>query len=74
MGRGGAAVKVRDFVGRRVRLLQRVETRCGDVFDVGDVLTVESVWRGRLTLRPGPDDARKGIRHLHRDLVEVQGA
>lgn len=62
-----SAERAKDLVGRRVRLLQRVETRGGDIWDENEVLTVESTWRGRFTLRAcDPEDGRKGIRHARR--------
>lgn len=43
-----------EWVDRSVRLLKRMETKGGAVFDKGEVMVVTSHWRGRLSLcRPG---------------------
>jgi hypothetical protein len=43
-----------EWVGCSVKLLKRMATKGGAVFDKGEVMVVTSHWRGRLSLcRPG---------------------
>jgi hypothetical protein len=43
-------LKVKDYIGRTVRLLRNLETQGGARFAAGEVLRVSSVHRGRLAL------------------------
>ena len=43
-------MKQREWVSRKVELLRDIETKGGEKFRAGEILTVGSVHRGRLTL------------------------
>ncbi len=63
-------MKVRDYVGRRVRLRAPFETRGGASYAVGEEFVVNGIgWAWRLNLCR--DNHRVLIRNIHRDSVEV---
>lgn len=70
--------KLRDFIGRRARLLATIETRGGDLYRRGTEVVIVGVWRGRFTLGttedPKPGYARRIlVRHVSRYAVKVLG-
>lgn len=62
-------MKLRDYLGRSVRLRRSIETRNGNRFAGGDVLKVTSYWRGKFTLED-PKNFRRVIRQV--DPAEVK--
>ena len=69
-------IKMNDWIGRTVRLLEDIQTRGNTTFKKGELLVVETHWRGKLTLLdPAGSDVycqgRRGISHVERELVEV---
>lgn len=69
-------MSVKDILGRRAKLLHKIERRDGVVLRKGRVFKVYSTWRGRYTLvyvekpRPGMGP-RVAISHLDRGSFEV---
>lgn len=70
-------MKLRDYVGRLVRLQRRCTTNGGDTWDEGEVVRVVGTWRSGVSVEPpDPDpyeDARRGISQLHRSMVRLVG-
>lgn len=67
---------VKDLVGRRAKLLRKIETRGGTVLRKGRVFRINGTWRGRFTLvyieppRPGYAP-RVAVGHLDRSAFDV---
>lgn len=61
--------KISEANGRKVQLIKQLETKGGDVFSEGLVMTIESTYRGRLMLRHLTDQ-RAVIRKV--DLFDVK--
>lgn len=51
-------VKMKELVGKKVRLLQTLRTKGGAEYKAGAIMTVEGHWRGRVNLSDG-------LRHPH---------
>ena len=65
-----------EWVGKRVRLRQTMKNNGGDTFKKGEILKVDSHWRGRLYLWDASTpycygEGRRGISHVGRGLVEI---
>lgn len=61
--------KISEAKGRKVRLVTQLQTKGGEVFSEGLVMTIESTYRGRLMLRHLIDE-RGVIRKV--DLSDVK--
>jgi len=61
--------KIKDANGRKVRLVKQLQTKGGEVFSEGLVMTIESTYRGRLMLKH-LTDPRAVIRKV--DLFDVE--
>ena len=69
-------MKMDEWVGKTVRLLGTMETQGGEIFKKGELLEVETHWRGKLTLLDPAGtkvfcQGRRSISHVERHLVEI---
>lgn len=65
--------RLRDWIGREVVLLHRIETRGGNIYDVGERMRVRSTWRGMFALDviDPRDDGRGLVRQVPARWVKL---